>query len=316
VTLRIFRAESVGSGVVVHDPCSGLTHWCRSPGVDPGRVRLDDAVVHGWPLAAPGELDRTRPVSVCWSPIVRCNLRCPHCLDDKSLREADRAQRRQIADRIADAGVLGVDISGGEPLLLPDLTELTDRLVRGGCAVSVTTNGWHLAQRAAQLTGHLDAVRVSLDGPDAARHDRLRGAGSFDRAIAGLRVCAAVGIPTQIQTVLMSSNRRDAQDLVHLAAVERVHSLTFLQMLPIGEAAGLPVSELLSDAEAAELVASLDVPNGLQVRLRQRRAADGFTVVRADGAVWRNTEGAHLIDRRRTLQCSTDLDLDGPDGSA
>lgn len=247
---------------------------------------------------------------------MRCNLACPHCLDDKSVREGNRARRRQIADRIAAAGVLGVDISGGEPLLLSDLTALTDRLVLGGCAVSVTSNGWHLAQRAAELAGHLDAVRVSLDGPDAARHDRLRGPGSFDRAVAGLRACAALGIPTQIQTVLMTSNWQEAQELVRLAAAEQVFGLTFLQMLPIGEARDLAADELLCDAEAAGLVADLDVPSGLHVRLRQRDAAAGFTVVRADGALWRNTDGARTISRRRTLQGPADLVLDPPDGSA
>jgi MoaA/NifB/PqqE/SkfB family radical SAM enzyme len=314
--LRMFRVEPISSGAVVHDPCTGLTHWASSGRLEPGRVRLDDTVVGGWPVARPQELDRTMPVSVCWSPIVRCNLSCPHCLDNKSVHETDRAQRRQVADRIAAAGVLGVDISGGEPLLLTDLTELAGRLIRGGCVVSVTSNGWHLARRAAALAGRVDAVRVSLDGPDAVRHDRQRGHGSFDRAVAGLRACAAAGIPTQIQTVLMSSNRQDAQDMVDLAAAEGVYGLTFLQLLPIGEAARLPAGELLGDAEAARVVAGLDVPKGLWVRLRQRQAADGFTVVRADGTVWRNTDGAHAISRRRFLRDQADLTLEGEDGSA
>ncbi|MGH8899788.1 MAG: radical SAM protein [Egibacteraceae bacterium] len=316
MTLRIFRVEPANSGAVVHDPCTGLTHWAQTGRPESGRVWLDDTVVGGWPVARPQELDRAMPVSVCWSPIVRCNLSCPHCLDDKSVHETDQVQRRRIADRIATAGVLGVDISGGEPLLLPDLADLAGRLIRGGCVVSVTSNGWHLARRAAALAGHVDAVRVSLDGPDAARHDRWRGYGSFERAVAGLRACAAAGVPTQIQTVLMSSNRQDAQDMVDLAAAEGVYGITFLQLLPVGEAARLPAGELLADAEAARVVAGLDVPEGLRVRLRQRRAADGFTVVRADGTVWRNTDGAHAISRRRLLRDRADLALEGADGSA
>jgi MoaA/NifB/PqqE/SkfB family radical SAM enzyme len=316
MTLRMFRVEQVSTATVMHDPCTGLTHWAWSGGLEPGRVRLDDNMVGGWPVVRPQELDRVMPVSVCWSPIVRCNLSCPHCLDDKSVHEADRAQRRQVADCIATAGVLGVDISGGEPLLLTDLADLAGRLVRGGCVVSVTSNGWHLARRAAELAGRFDAVRISLDGPDAGRHDRWRGPGSFHRAVAGLRACTAAGIPTQIQAVLMSSNRQDAQDMVDFAASERVYSLAFLQLLPIGEAARLPADELLADAEAARLVAGLDVPDGLRVRLRQRQAADGFTVVRADGTVWRNTDGAHAIRRRRFLRDPVDLTLEGADGSA
>ncbi|MGH8901679.1 MAG: radical SAM protein [Egibacteraceae bacterium] len=316
MTLRMFRVEPANSGAVVHDPCTGLTHWAQIKGLDPGRVWLDDTVVGGWAVARPQELDRAMPVSVCWSPIVRCNLSCPHCLDDKSVHEADQAQRRQVADRIAAAGVLGVDISGGEPLLLADLGDLAGRLIRGGCVVSVTSNGWRLARRAAELSGRVDAVRVSLDGPDAGRHDRWRGHGSFDRAVAGLRACAARGVPAQIQTVLMSSNGQDAQDMVDLAATEGVYGITFLQLLPIGKAVRLPGDQLLGDAEAARVVAGLDVPEGLRVRLRQRQAADGFTVVRADGTVWGNTGGAHAISRRRLLRDRADLALEGADGSA
>lgn len=76
---------------------------------------------------------------------------------------------------LAAAGVLGVDISGGEPLLLRDLPALARRITAcARTAVSVTTNGWHLARRAENLAEALDAVRISLDGPDEASHDRCR----------------------------------------------------------------------------------------------------------------------------------------------
>lgn len=175
---RVYAAD----GHLVHDPATGLTHHAPEP-LPAGRLRLEQTEVSSWPVVPPSGLDRTMPVSVCWSPIVRCNLHCPQCLDDTTVPELDAAARDRIAAVLAASGVLGVDISGGEPLLLRDLVALAQRVTGGGrTAVSVTTNGWHLARRAEELAEAVDAIRVSLDGPDEASHDRIRGTGSFARA--------------------------------------------------------------------------------------------------------------------------------------
>lgn len=301
-------------GDLVHDPATGLTH--RSPDRQPnGRLILDDATVAGWPIVVPARSGRTTPMSLCWSPLVRCNLHCPQCLDDTTVPELAAADRHRIAAVLAASDVLGVDISGGEPLLLRELPDLLAALRLGGrCAVSVTTNGWHLERRAAELV-RVDAIRVSLDGPDAARHDRVRGHGSFARARDGIHATVAARIPVQIQTVLMTSNASRAQDMVHLAHLLGAGGVTFLQMLPIGSGAAL-TGEMVDDPAATALVDTLQVPAGLRVRLRTRGAADGFTVVRADGRVWRNADGAHRIGRLHPLTCPGDLVLTRTDGSA
>jgi MoaA/NifB/PqqE/SkfB family radical SAM enzyme len=160
------------------------------------------------------------------------------------------------------------------------------------------------------------AIRVSLDGPDAAGHDRWRGRASFDRATAGIRAAVAHAIPTQIQTVLLRSTAHASlQPMVDLAASLGVHGVTFLQMLPIGEGAALADAEQLSDDEARRLLADLDTGT-IAVRLRTREAAGGFTVVRADGQVWRNEPDAAAIATLRPLGSVNDLVLTGRDGSA
>jgi MoaA/NifB/PqqE/SkfB family radical SAM enzyme len=315
-TRTVVVAGVCASGRIVYDALTGLTHRA-GPGRAPGRVRLGDAEVTLWPVIHPGAVHADVPISVCWSPLVRCDLACPHCLDDKSVPELARPDRHRIAHLLADSRVLGVDISGGEPLLLPELPELIDILVAGGCTVSVTTNATHLARRAEALAAHVDAVRVSLDGPDAERHDRWRGAGSFGRAVAGIRVALAHGIPTQIQTVLLRSTARaSVRPTVELAAALGVHGVTFLQMLPIGEGADLAEGEQLTDAEAQDILAELNPDSPVPVRLRTREAAGGFTVIRADGQVWRNQPGAHAITSLHPLLGVNDLALRGRDGSA
>jgi MoaA/NifB/PqqE/SkfB family radical SAM enzyme len=316
VTVRAFAVDD--GAAVAHDPCTGLTHDASGLDMDPGRALLDDSAIVHRPVVAPRQLDRDVPVSVCWSPIARCNLSCPHCLDDKSLSAEGLPRRREIAGILSGSGVLGVDISGGEPLLMGEILELVRLLQAGGrCAVSITTNGWLLARRAAELAGVADAVRVSLDGPEAYSHDAWRGEGSFRRAMEGIEACTRLGIPVQIQTVLMASNQHRAQAMVRLASDAGACGLTFLQMLPIGEGAALVEREALTDEEAGALVAALEVPPGPHVRLREREAAGGFTVVRADGTVWRNLPGAASILPVRRLLGPGDLaTAGGLDGSA
>lgn len=300
---------------LVHDPATGATYHAPEP-QPTGRVVLDDTLTASWPVASPADLDRRTPASVCWSPIVRCNLHCPQCLDDTTVPELPTAQRHRIAGVLAAADVLGVDISGGEPLLIRDLTGLASIIrANGRTAVSITTNGWHLARRAPELAGCVDAIRVSLDGPDPARHDAIRGAGSFARATAGIRAAVAEGTPVQIQTVLMRRTAADLQEILDLAHLLGAGGFTALQMLPIGAGAAL-AGELLSDDEATAVVGALRMPAGLRVRLRTRDAAGGFTVIRADGRVWRNTAGALSIGGHHPLRDARDLILTDRDGSA
>jgi MoaA/NifB/PqqE/SkfB family radical SAM enzyme len=312
--------RTVGSGTrggtgVIYDPLTGMTHRTNQP-LPTGPIALTTEDIGALPEVHPSELGDTLPVSVCWSPIVRCNLACPHCLDDKTIPELGRGERAEIATRIASSGVLGVDVSGGEPLLIRNLPALLDVLVAGGCAVSVTTNGTHLPRRAEALARRVAAVRVSLDGPDPERHDRWRGEGSFAEAISGIRAAIAHGIPTQIQTVLMRSNTAHLPAVVELADRLGVHGATFLQYLPFGEGAALADIEQVPDNEAHDLIAALS-PAPVAVRLRTRADAAGFTVIRADGQVWRNTTNIPMaIAALHPVSGPDSLVLTGPDGSA
>lgn len=316
------RTRWVGIGssyetTIAYDPCTGLTHKCPCSGGPLGRRLVEEHQILAWPTVHPRELQRDRPLSVCWSPIVACNLRCPHCLDNKSVSEGDAALRLQASKVLGQSGVLGIDISGGEPLLIPELPQLLDELIAAGMAVSITTNGWYLASRAAELLGRIDALRISLDGSTPELHDKWRGQHSFARALEGLRTAVKLGIPVQIQSVAMRSTIPGLQDMVKMAAAENVCGITILQMLPIGEGAALAADECVSDADAIEALSHLHVPPELQVRLRTREDAGGFTVIRADGAVWRNGTGGLSIRRGDLLTLPEALVLGiQADGSA
>lgn len=134
-----------------------------------------------------------------------CNLACTHCFVSCGPGDDRHAlmSREAVCARVAEALPLGVKefyFTGGEPFVHPQMLEiLADTLAHGPC--SVLTNGTLITERVAAALRDLSEasryaleIRVSLDGHAAEVHDAFRGAGSFLRAIAGVRALAGQGL--------------------------------------------------------------------------------------------------------------------------
>lgn len=134
-----------------------------------------------------------------------CNLQCTHCFVSCGPGDDRHAlmPREEVRGRVAEALPLGVKefyFTGGEPFVHPQMLEiLGDTLVHGPC--SVLTNGTLLTERVVRTLRALSDVspysleiRVSLDGHRARDHDAFRGAGSFARALEGVRALSGQGL--------------------------------------------------------------------------------------------------------------------------
>ncbi len=133
-----------------------------------------------------------------------CNLACTHCFISCSPTNHTHEMMglAEVERHLADAVALGVReyyFTGGEPFLNPQMEAILAATLAVGPA-SVLTNGLlfdaarcrRLQALAAAADYSLD-LRVSLDGYDAASNDAIRGEGTFDRVLAGLRNLAAAG---------------------------------------------------------------------------------------------------------------------------
>ncbi len=166
-----------------------------------------------------------------------------------------------------DAAWLGyeqVAVSGGEPLLSPDLSAILRRARSLEMTTSVTTNGLLLGQprRWARLAPLVDALAISIDGTEA-EHDRLRGrAGAYAAVVRNLEVVRATGTPFGFLTTLTQYNARSLESVVRLAAEQGARSV---QVHP------------LSHAGRAELELPGEQPDGIELAaalLEARRLAD------------------------------------------
>ena len=134
-----------------------------------------------------------------------CNLTCTHCFVSSGPGDDHHAlmARDEVRNHVADGLALGAKefyFTGGEPFVHPAMLEIIEETLEHG-PVTVLTNGTLFTRERVTTLARLAAasryaleLRVSLDGPSAAEHDRLRGPGSFERALAGLRALTAAGL--------------------------------------------------------------------------------------------------------------------------
>jgi sulfatase maturation enzyme AslB (radical SAM superfamily) len=134
-----------------------------------------------------------------------CNLECTHCFissspTNRSHGMMDLATVRRYLAEAAELGVKEYYFTGGEPFLNPEILEILAAALAQGPA-SVLTNGVLIRPETAKRLKSLDDaspysldVRISIDGWDAATNDPIRGKGTFERILAGVRNLADVGL--------------------------------------------------------------------------------------------------------------------------
>jgi len=159
---------------------------------------------------------------VIWNLIRRCNLNCRHCYatsaDTDFRGELDTAEALRVLEQLREARVPALILSGGEPLLRPDLYRIAARAREIGFHLSLSSNGTILdaghARRLAEAG--FDYVGVSLDGLPAT-HDRFRRSdGAFARALAGLHAARVAGLRVGVRMTLTEENAAQLPDVVAL----------------------------------------------------------------------------------------------------
>lgn len=166
--------------------------------------------------------DRT-PLALMIAVTYRCQCRCVHCSAD-SLRAAEMPPEAlcSVIDQAADAGVVKLGLTGGEPLLYPDVEDAVRRAAARGMSVSLDTNGLLLDREKALALkkAGITIINVSLDSALPRAHDRLRASpGCFEKAAEAVRCCAAAGIPCVVSTY--ATDRR-----IHNGSLEAVIKLS------------------------------------------------------------------------------------------
>lgn len=185
-----------------------------------------------------------RPFTVAWELTRACALACVHCrAEAQPQRHAEELTTREafaVVDQIAELKPPVLVLTGGDPLMRPDLFEIAERAIGHGLrvAVSPTTTALVTRARLERLRDlGVSMIHVSLDGADAVTHDGLRGVpGTYERAMDTLALLHGLQIPTQVGTTLGRHNLHQLEAMASLMAEYGARMWSVFFLVPTGRA--------------------------------------------------------------------------------
>ena len=189
-----------------------------------GCVELAEHLRAGGYLSEPGNGPAATTLRSAYLHVTqRCNLRCRFCYSEDNGRNAlpDPSAESLVAaiKLVASMGARRLVISGGEPLLRPDLPGLAGAARDAGLKETVVlTNGLLVTREGVlPLRGVVDCLGIAFDGcgPDDVAH--LRGSQRFGRLVEAVRTCLDAGIAVRIMPTLHAGNLGDLDRYAELA---------------------------------------------------------------------------------------------------
>jgi heme d1 biosynthesis radical SAM protein NirJ len=180
-----------------------------------------------YPTPVTPRRDPPGPV-VIWNLIRRCNLACQHCYsisaDVDFPGELTTPEIEATMDDLRAFGVPVLVLSGGEPLLHPDIFAISRRAKAMGFYVGLSTNGTLIDEALLPKIAEIgyDYIGISLDGI-AATHERFRRkAGAYDASLGAVRLLRAAGIKVGLRFTLTQNNAHDLPALLDLLDAEDI----------------------------------------------------------------------------------------------
>jgi heme d1 biosynthesis protein len=159
---------------------------------------------------------------VIWNLIRRCNLTCKHCYSistDKDFPgELNTQQVFTTMDDLKQFKVPVLILSGGEPLMRPDIFDISHRAKNMGFYVGLSTNGTLINEDNIQNIADVgyDYVGISIDGIKETHDKFRRRIGAFNEAMHGIELCKQHGIKVGMRFTLTQDNAHELPQVLEL----------------------------------------------------------------------------------------------------
>jgi len=154
----------------------------------------------------------------------RCPLHCPYCSNPMELvraqEELSTADWKRVIGEARDLGVLQLGLSGGEPLVRPDVEELAALARSLGLYTTLVTSGVGLTRpRAVKLRdAGLEHIQISVQDTDEATADRVAGMSAVRQKRAAAAIVRELGFAFSVNVVLHRANLDRLGEIIDLAA--------------------------------------------------------------------------------------------------
>ena len=165
---------------------------------------------------------------VIWNLIRRCNLTCKHCYSISADKDfPGELSTQQVFDVMDDLQAFHVPVlilSGGEPLLRPDIYDISTRAKAMGFYVGLSTNGTLITEANIKQIADVgyDYVGISIDGMRDTHDKFRRRIGAFDESMHGIRLCREAGIKVGMRFTITQDNALELPDLLRIMDEEQV----------------------------------------------------------------------------------------------
>ncbi len=203
------------------------------------------------------------------SVIDRCNFRCPYCMPEEQFHHSYQFLEKEqwlsfdeinrLVNLFVSLGVQKIRLTGGEPLLRPDIDQLIQKLskIDGIKDLALTTNGSLLAKMALRLKrAGLKRLTVSLDSLDPRVFKALNGSkGDVKDVLAGIQAAREAGFESiKINAVIQKGvNDHTYLDLVRFARNEG-HTLRFIEYMDVGNQNGWNLAHVVPSGEIIQTI--------------------------------------------------------------
>ena len=228
------------------------------------------------------------PRLIFWETTAGCNLACIHCrrvtvADQLLPQDLTTAEAFSLIEQVAEFARPIFVLSGGEPLFRPDIFDIARHAADSGLIVALATNGTLIDADVARRIREsgIRRVSVSFDGADAATHDIFRGAGAFDRALAGIERLRAAGVPYQINATVARHNVVQMPETLEMAQRLGAQALHLFLLVPVGCGAEIAEDQQITpDEYEAVLNWMYDAEMAGSIELKATCAPHYFRIVR------------------------------------
>jgi radical SAM protein with 4Fe4S-binding SPASM domain len=189
----------------------------NSDGIAANRDQLRNAVLHAQPF---------QPLYVKLKVFYGCNLKCEMCNHWRETREPPVSAERfkELLNELAELGTKKIHISGGEPMLRPQVPEMVEQASSLGIKVTMTTNGTLIDKAKAKrlVEGGLRGVNISIDSHIRKMHEKIRGVkGAFKATVKAVELFRRYKhkgkLSIRINTVVSRTNYQTLEMLPDLA---------------------------------------------------------------------------------------------------
>jgi len=191
---------------------------------------------------------------IAWELTGSCNLFCAHCrgsaTSDSCENELTTQECFHLIDQILEVSRPIIILTGGEPLVRPDVMEIAAYAVSRGLRVVMGTNGTLITEEIARKLKEIPVSRlgISLDFPTAGLQDDFRGQeGAFEAAVAGISHARKTGIEIQINSTISKLNVHYLDDLLALSLDMGAVAFHPFFLVPTGRGKALESVELPSE---------------------------------------------------------------------